>query len=69
MDVVAGEAVAVLKSLGYIWKLDLEILTMTVLVSLPPASHARSVDHQFSGCRLRESPPCVPGRLRTGRRG
>ena len=45
MDVVAGEAVAVLKSLGYIWKLDLEILTMTVLVSLLPASHARSFDH------------------------
>ena len=26
-----GEAVAVLQSLGYIWKLEMEILTMTVL--------------------------------------
>ena len=31
MDIVAGEAVNVLQSLGYIWKLEMEILTMTVL--------------------------------------
>ena len=30
MDVVAGEAVAVLSSLGYMWKIDTAVLGLTV---------------------------------------